>query len=99
MGPNVLVMFSSVTDPQPATLAHNLPQVKHTRPSGRGRFLFRLVSSGLRVLDDLPVGVGVAHVGGASAAARPRQEAKAVAERRGGGGVGGADGDDVRFVV
>lgn len=53
-------------------------------PSGRRGFLVRLVG-GLRVSDDLPVGDGVAHVGGAPAAARPRQQAKAAAERRGGG--------------
>lgn len=57
---------------------------KHTPPvnstgSGR-RSLVRLIV-GLRVSDDLPVGGGAAHVGGAPAAARPRQEAKAAAGR------------------
>lgn len=47
--------------------------------SGR-RLLVRLIG-GLRVSDDLPVGGGVAHVGGAPAATRPRQEAKAAADR------------------
>lgn len=36
---------------------------------------------GLRVSDDLPGGSRVAHVGGAPAAARPSQEAKAAADR------------------
>lgn len=45
-----------------------------------GRSLPRLIG-GLWVSDDLPGGGGVAHVGGAPSAARPRQEAKAAAER------------------
>lgn len=44
---------------------------------GSGQWsLIRLICA-LRVSDDLPGGGGAAHVGGAPAAARPRQEAKA----------------------
>lgn len=49
-------------------------------PGSGGRPLPHLIS-GLWVLDDLPAGGGVAHVGGAPSAARPRQEAKAAPNR------------------
>lgn len=49
--------------------------------TGSGRRLLVRLIVGLRVSDDLPVGGGVAHASGAPAAARPRQEAKAAADR------------------
>lgn len=45
--------------------------------SASGGHLVLRLPAGLGVRDDLPAGRGVAHVGGAPATARPRQEAKA----------------------
>lgn len=53
------------------------PEDHRSVPVSRSRPLLSLIGR-LRVSNDLPAGDGVAHVGGAPAAARPRQEAKAV---------------------
>lgn len=52
---------------------------KHHGVPGSRRRLLLCILAGLRVADDLPAGGGVAYVGGA--AARPRQKAKAAADR------------------
>ncbi len=67
---------ASVSDELETNLETSLWSV----PGSGGRSPIRLVR-GIRVSDDLPAGGGVAHVGGAPAAARPRQEAKAAAGR------------------